>query len=116
MTGELIPRGSDAMRVLRGADPLAPRLPYKIKRAIDRESAWGLVNAARAQAAGFVADARVDAVELVTERAMLALDRLNHVEAAVAKQDPLKAERFSGLVDDFLLVARGEIRNLPREF
>jgi hypothetical protein len=116
MRGELIPRGSDAVRVLRDADPLAPRLPYKIKHAVDRESAWGLVNAARAQAAGFVAGARIEAVELVTERAMLALDRLNHVEAAMAKQDPVKAERFSGLVDDFLLVARSEIRRLPREF
>jgi hypothetical protein len=116
MSSELIPRSTDAARLLRGADPLAPRLPFKIKRAIDRESAWGLVNAARAQAAGFVADARVDAAELVTERAMLSLDRLNHVEAAMSKQDPVRAERFSSLVDDFLLIARSEIRNLPREF
>jgi hypothetical protein len=117
MSGELIPRsGGEASRVLRGSDPLARRLPREIQRGIDRESAWGLINAARAQAAGFVADARIDAVELVAERAMLALDRLNHVEAAMAKQDPIQAARFAGLVDDFLLVARSEIRNLPREF
>lgn len=116
MTGDLIPRGPDALRIVRGADPLAPRLPYRIKQAIDRESAWGLVNAARAQAASYVADARIEATALVAERTMLALDRLNQVEAALAKQDPVKADRFAGLVDDFLLIARNEIRNLPREF
>jgi hypothetical protein len=83
---------------------------------VDREYAWGLTQAARAQAAGFAADARIDAVEMVTERAMLGLDRLQRVEAAMAKQDPIKAERFTGLVEDFLLVARCELRNLPREF
>lgn len=113
---ELMPRPQAAVRTLRGADPLAPMLPYKVRRAVDRESAWGLVSAARAQAAGFVAEARVDAVELVTERAMIGLDRLSRVEAAMAKTDPIKAERFTGLVEDFLLVARSEIRRLPREF
>lgn len=116
MSGELMPRPREAIQQLRGADPLAPRLPLKVRRAIDREAAWGLVSAARAQAVGFVADARVDAAEMVAERTMLSLDRLNRVEAAMAKADPVKAERFSGLVDDFLLIARSELRNLPREF
>jgi hypothetical protein len=114
--GELMPRPRDAVRTLRGADPLATRLPAKVQRAVDKESAWGLVSAARAQAAGFAADARIDAVEMVTERAMLGLDRLSRVEAAMAKQDPIRAERFTGLVEDFLLVARTELRRLPREF
>lgn len=114
--GELMPRPHEAMRSLRGADPLAPALPMKVRRAVDRESAWGLVSAARAQAVGFVAEARVDAAELVTERTMLGLDRLQRVEAAMAKADPIKAERFTGLVEDFLLVARNEIRRLPSEF
>jgi len=116
MPGDLMPRPRKAIQQLRGADPLAPRLPVKVRRAIDRESAWGLVSSARAQAAGYVASARVEAAELVAEQAMLGLDRLNRVEAALAKADPLKADRFSGLVDDVLLVARSELRNLPREF
>ncbi len=66
--GELMPRPREAVRELRGADPLAPRLPYKVQRSVDRESAWGLVSAARAEAAAFAAEARVEAVELVTER------------------------------------------------
>jgi hypothetical protein len=112
---EIIRRPADA-RTLRSTDPLTPLLPVKIRRAIDREAAYGIVNAARAQAAGFAAEARVDAVEMVAERAMLGLDRLHRVEAALAKQDPIRAERYSGLVEDFLMIARTELRRLPREF
>jgi hypothetical protein len=116
VSSELIPRPRDGMRTVEGRDPLAPRLPVKVKKAIDRESAWGLANAARAQAVGFVAESRVEAAELVTERTMLGLDRLHRVEAALSKQDPLKAERYNGLVEDFLLIARCELRNMTREF
>lgn len=91
--GELMPRPREAVRELRGADPLAPRLPVRVQRAVDRESAWGLVNAARAQAAAFAAEARVEAVELVTERAMFGLNRLHQVEAAMGRDDPIKAAR-----------------------
>jgi hypothetical protein len=104
------------MRIVEGRDPLSPRLPIKVRKAIDRESAWGLANAARAQAVGFVAEARVEAAELVTERAMLGLDRLHRVEAALSKQDPVRAERYNGLAEDFLMVARCELRNMTREF
>jgi hypothetical protein len=113
--GDLMPRPREAARSLRGADPLAPRLPRAVARAVDRESAWGLVNAARAQAVEFVAEARVDAVELVTERAMLGLDRLHRVEAAMAREDPVRSAQFSGLVEDYLMIARSEIRRLPGE-
>jgi hypothetical protein len=88
----------------------------KVKRAIDRESAWGLATAARAQAVEFVTEARIEAVEMVTERAMLGLDRLHKVEAALAKEDPIKAAQYGGLVDDFLMLARCELRNMTREF
>ena len=116
MSGALVPRPRDAARVLRGADPLAPVMPVKVRRSIDRESAWGLTSAARAQAAAFVAEARVEAVELVTERAMYSLDRLQRVEATMSKADPIKAERFNGYVEDFYAISRSEIRRLPREF
>lgn len=116
MYGELVPRLQETMITRRGADPLAPRLPSKAQRAINREAAWGLTAAARAQAAGFAGDALIEAVEMVTERAILAVDRLAQVEAAMTKADPVKADRYSALVDDFLMVARNEIRRLPREF
>ncbi len=111
-----MPRPRDGMRIVEGRDPLAPRLPTKVRRAIDRESAWGLTNAARAQAVGFVAETRVEAVEMVTERAMFGLDRLHRVEAAMVRDDPIKAAQYAGLVDDFLMIARSELRHLPSEF
>jgi hypothetical protein len=47
---------------------------------------------------------------------MLGLDRLHRVEAALAKQDPVRAERYIGLVEDFVMIARCELRNITREF
>lgn len=116
MSNQLMPRPRDGMRIVEGREPLAPNLPAKVRRAIDRESAWGLVNAARAQAAGFVAEARVEAAELATERTMLGLDRVRRVGAAIAQADPIEAEEVNGLVADFLLVSRSVIRRLPREW
>jgi hypothetical protein len=112
--GDLMPR--ESARVLSGTDPLAPRLPARVQRAIDRESGRALASAARAQAAGFVAEARIGALELVTERAMLGLARLHQIEAAMAKQDPIVAEQYAGLVDDYLMLARGELRCTREEF
>lgn len=114
--GEVVPRPHEAELIMRGLDPLARPLPRAVDKALSRIGARALAQAAQAQAVGYVASARVDAVELVTERAMLGLDRLQRVEAAMAKADPIKAERFTGLVEDFLLVARNELRRLPREF
>lgn len=95
---------------------LTPRLSSKLQRAIDREGAWGLVQAARAQAAAFTAEARIEAAELTTGRAMLGLDRLQRMEQAMTKNDPIQAERYGSLIDDFMTVARYEIRRLPEEF
>lgn len=92
------------------------RLPGKVQRAIDREGAWGLTQAARAQAVAFAAENRIEATELVTSRAMQGLDRLHRLEAALTRDDPIQAARYDSLVDDFMLVARHAIRQLPREF
>ena len=112
--GELMPR--ESARVLQGTDPMAPRLPARVQRAINRESGWALTSAARAQAVGFVVEARIGAMELATERTMLGLARLHQVEAAMAKQDPIAAEQYGGLVDDFLMLARHELRYMHEEF
>lgn len=116
MGGTLMPRPRDAMRTLDGADPLTPGLPAKVQRAVDHEFAWALVGSARAQAVGYVAAARIDAVEQVTEQAMFGLDRLRKVEAVMARDDPIQASQFSGLLDDYVTIARWEIRQLPRQF
>ena len=112
--GDLMPR--ESARVLSGTDPLAPRLPARVQRAIDRESGWALTSAARAQAASFVAEARIGALELATERTMLGLARLHRIEAAMARQDPMQAEEYAGLVGDFLMLARDELRCMREEF
>jgi hypothetical protein len=114
--GELMPRPRDAMRIVRDADPLAPQLPRAVRRAVDRESAWGLVSAARAQAAEYVAEARIEAVELAAERGMVGLDRLHRIEAALAKADPVKADRYTAYVEAYQAITLNEIRQLPREF
>lgn len=41
---------------------------------------------------------------------MFGLDRLHRIEAAMTKDDPIKAAQYSGLVDDFLMLARSELR------
>ena len=97
-------------------DVIPPRLSYRVQRTINEEAASALVRAARAQGAGFVAEARVEAAEAVAARAMRGLDWLHRVESAMTKNDPIQAERYSALVEDFLLVSRTELRRLPKEF
>jgi hypothetical protein len=87
-----------------------------VQRAVDRESAWGLASAARAQAASYLAEARIEAVEMAAERGMLGLDRLHRIEAALAKADPIKADRYAAYVETYQAIALDEIRRLPREF
>jgi hypothetical protein len=116
MPGELMPSPRDAMHQLRGTNPLARRLPKEVRQARNRIAAKGFLGGVQAQAAEFVTEARIDAVEQVTERTMIALERLGHVEASMVRGDPIRAERFAGLVDDFLLIARTELRRLPDEF
>jgi hypothetical protein len=91
-------------------------LPAKMQRAVEREGAWGLIQAARAYVVAFVVKGRIRAAELVVARAMLGLDRLHCVEAALIKDNPIQAARYDSLVEDFVRVSRHEIRQMPREF
>jgi hypothetical protein len=75
----------------------------RVVRAVDAESARGLARAARVRAAGFVAETALAEVEL-----------LSRMEAVVAKGDPIAAERVSGIVEDFVYVARTELRRMGR--
>ncbi len=34
----------------------------------------------------------------------------------MTKDDPIKAAQYAGLVDDFLMIARSELRHMPKEF
>lgn len=116
MRGELVPRPGDAAQVLRGVDPLAPALPKKVEVAIQRESARGLVGATRAQAAGFVAEARIEALEQATVRAMVGLNRVQKVEAALIGDDPIQAGRLGGYVEAYYSLSQGALYQMTREF
>lgn len=114
--GEVVPRLHEAELIMRGLDPLAPPLPRAVDKALGRIGARALAQAAEAQAVGYVTAERIDAAELVVERAMLGRDRLLRLKAVMAKADPIEAEGFTDLVEDFQLIARSLIRRLPREF
>jgi hypothetical protein len=97
-------------------DVLAPRLPARVQRAIDREGAWGPVQAARAQAVAFAVESRIEAAKLATVNAMLGLDQLHRLESAMTKDDPIQAVRYDSFVEEFMLAARQQIRQMPKEF
>jgi len=115
MSGNLAPRHYGDL-TQQSHDLSAPRLPARVQRAINQEAVWGLVQAARAQAVAFATKSRIGAAERVAEEAMFRLDRLHRVEASMFRADPLQAERYNTLLNDFLMVARAEIRRLPEEF
>ena len=100
----------------RNLDPFAPALPKAVQRAMQRTGGWALANAAHAQAVGYVTASRIEAMEVAAEQALLSLDRVSRLEAAVAKRDPVNAERAAGFIEDFVFVARHEIRAMSREF
>ncbi len=124
--GELVPSSSTLSHLMRATDPLSspsPRIQRALSKlktngqlAITEALVEGAVGAAQAQAAEYQAEARIDAAEQVTERAMLSLDRLHRVKKVMAADNPLEADEYDGLMRDFLLVARNTIRNLPREW
>jgi hypothetical protein len=115
MRQDLMPQ-DDRVLGLQTPGPLDRQWPKAVERAANREVARGLQGAARAQAAGYVATARVEAAELVTERAMLGVHRLHQVCEALGASDPIEADELSGLVRDFTLVSRMELRTLARRW
>lgn len=100
---ELALRGWYAPMTVEDTDLVSTRLPKAVVRAVDAESARGLARAARVRAAGFVPETVLAEVEL-----------LSRMEAVVAKGDPIAAERVSGIVEDFVHVARTELRRMGR--
>ena len=113
---EPVPRNQSGALYRQSHDIQPTRQAARVERAIRREGEWGIVQGSRAQVVAYVEDARIEAVEVVVTRAMLGLDRLHRVEAALAKDNPIQAARYDSLVEDYLAVARHEIRRMPQEF
>lgn len=101
--GELVPRGRYSPMNVDDMDLVTTRLPKAVVRSIDAEAARGLTRAARVKAAGIVAETALAEVEL-----------LSRMEGAVAKGDPIAADRVSGIVEEFVHIARSEIRRMGR--
>lgn len=111
----LMPRDDQSLSLDRSG-PLDAKRPKQLVRAVNRQIARGIEGAARAQAAGYVANAQLEATELVTEQAMLGLHRLHQVKQALGPADPVEADDYNSLIRDYTLIARTTIRNLPREW
>jgi hypothetical protein len=101
----LVPWQDNSPVGLRDVDLASTRLPRGVQRMVDAEVARGLARAQRVNAAGFVAQA-----------AMTNLDMLGLMESAIARRDPVSAERASAIVEDFTFVARCELRRMARGF
>ena len=112
----LMPRRETTVDYRYADDPLAPALPREVQRAIDRESARGLVAAARAQAEGFATSAQIGAVAYATHEALSAYAFIRAHERAIASQDLVTAEEVAGYRHDFNNISRALIWHLAERF
>jgi hypothetical protein len=55
---------------------------------------------------------RVEAAAFVASTVLTNLELLSLQEAAVAKRDPVSAERAQAIIEDFVMVARNELRHM----
>jgi hypothetical protein len=101
----LIPSRGYQPTGLRDVDLASTRLPKAVQHMVDAETARGLARAQRVNAAGFVAEVGLSWV-----------DMLGLMESAIARRDPVSAERAAAIVEDFTYVARVELRRMAREF
>jgi len=106
----------DAVRSMRGADPLAPSYPRAVEAAINRESAWALANVARAQAVELVTGTRIQAVEYAIGVAMDSHERISRLEERARSEDPVRADQIAGYRNAFYTMSQGLISHMPYEF
>ena len=99
MPGDLI--HSNYNLPMLGNGQLPAKVERQVRQGVAEAAGRSIVAAAKIQGASFVASVAL------TQTAMLSAQ-----EAALAAQDPIAAARYSGIVDDFLMVARGTIRGL----
>ena len=87
-------------------------LPREVQRAVDLESAKGLVEATRVQAQGHVAWTRIQVTEQVASTGMAQLAALSAEEGRLIRQAPLGEERYRAIVDTFAGVVANEVAKL----
>ena len=107
-----IMRFSEALS--RGETGPSRQLSRDLSRAIDRDSAGGIVQAHRAQVDGYVTDSRIRAASLPTRTALSCAGELSAYEEHLIRQAPLGERRYQLLVDSFTAYAANELLNFRR--
>jgi hypothetical protein len=93
---------------------LPRHLTREVGRAIDQESARGIVRAHAAQVDAFVSDSKIRAVALVARTAMTCSVGLSSDEEQCLRHAPLGERRYQLIADSFACFAANEIANLGR--
>ena len=106
---EITSRAADALLGASARQPLAPRLGRRVQRAVDHESARGLVAGARADADGYGAARRVAATEDVARYGLRQVAELSAEEAYYTEQAPDGAVRYQLIVDTFSAVVANQV-------
>jgi hypothetical protein len=102
MSYDIAMRGSGSeLTPLSGANRMPVAIRRQTERGVALEASRAIVSAARVQGTAFVANVAL------TQAAMLSAQ-----EAALSAADPIAAARYSGIVEDFVMVARGTIRSM----
>jgi hypothetical protein len=114
MTGQLTPQISDALLGARDAD-LLPRIPRSMQRAVDAQTARGLVWAARAQANAYAAHTRIEGASFVARMGMQRVAELSAEEVCYTAQTPMAEARYRAIADSFAALVNNEVIKLGYE-
>lgn len=107
---------SNELLRLGTTDQLSTGWAKDTRRALEPIYRGTIVGAARAEAVGYVAATQIGVAEFAVHCGMESLNRLHQHESAVTRNDPIQAERVSGYIEDFMMVSRHVIRDLPRRW
>lgn len=111
MSGYLTPRVSDALMGAHDSD-LLPRIPRRVRKAIDVQIGRGLVRAARAQADTYAAHTRVEGASYVARTGMNRVAELSAEEVRYCAQTPMAEARYRAIADSFASLVTDEVIKL----
>ena len=96
----MLPQGN-SLPILNGHGELPAKVRKQIEQALAAKAGGAFVGAAAVQATAFVA-----------HTALVQTAMLSGEEAALSAADPIAAERYAAIVNDFVFVARNIIRGM----
>jgi hypothetical protein len=98
---ELTPQSGSALPILSGSGQLPAKVQKQTEHGVAKVVGRAIVQAAQVQAAAFVAHTAL------TQVAMLSAE-----EAALSAADPIAADRYAAIVNDYVFVARHIVRRI----